>query len=45
AGRKYLAVEEHIASRLDALSDEDGTGHLAAVRIFRRPEPVYAGGE
>jgi len=40
AGRKYLSVDEQIARRLDELPEEDGTGQLAAVRIFRRPEPA-----
>ncbi|HEX4248833.1 MAG TPA: hypothetical protein VH008_13300 [Pseudonocardia sp.] len=40
AGRKYLSVDEQIARRLDELPPEDGTGQLAAVRVFRRPEPA-----
>jgi hypothetical protein len=40
AGRKYLSVDDQIARRLDELPPEDGTGQLAAVRVFRRPEPV-----
>ncbi|WP_028933237.1 hypothetical protein [Pseudonocardia spinosispora] len=40
AGRKYLSVDEQIARRLDELPPEDGTGRLASVRLFRRPEPV-----
>jgi hypothetical protein len=40
AGRKYLSVDDQIARRLDDLPPEDGTGQLAAVRIFRKPEPV-----
>ncbi|HEX4357838.1 MAG TPA: hypothetical protein VH141_09970 [Pseudonocardia sp.] len=40
AGRKYLSVDEQIARRLDELPAEDGTGQLAAVRVFRRPEPA-----
>lgn len=42
AGRKYLSVDDQIARRLDELPPSDGTGRLAAVRVFRRPERAGA---
>jgi hypothetical protein len=40
AGRKYLSVDEHIRRELDGLAAEDGTGRIAASRVYRRPEPA-----
>jgi hypothetical protein len=40
AGRKYLSVDEHIRRELDGLATEDGTGRIAATRVYRRPEPA-----
>jgi hypothetical protein len=40
AGRKYLSVDEHIRRELDQLAAEDGTGRIAATRVYRRPEPA-----
>ena len=42
AGRKYLSIDDQIARRIDELPDEDGSAHLAALRIFRRPEPAHS---
>ncbi|TQM13727.1 hypothetical protein [Pseudonocardia kunmingensis] len=40
AGRKYLSVDDRVARRLTELGAPDGTGQVAATRVFRRPEPV-----
>jgi hypothetical protein len=40
AGRKYLSVDDRVARHLAALPEPDGTGRVAATRVFRRPEPV-----
>jgi hypothetical protein len=37
AGRKYLSVAERAAHHVADLDAPDGTGQLAATRIFRRP--------
>ncbi|QBR93746.1 hypothetical protein [Nocardioides euryhalodurans] len=36
-GKKYLTVDDEIRSHLTALGDPDGTGRIAAARLFRRP--------
>src|SRR5690606_41037213 len=40
AGRKYLSVDERIARGLAELDPPDGSGRIAAVRVFRRPAPA-----
>jgi hypothetical protein len=40
AGRKYLSVDEHIRREIDQLAPEDGSGRIAAARVYRRPEKV-----
>lgn len=42
AGRKYLSVDEHIRREIDQLAAEDGSGRIAAARVYRRPEPAAA---
>jgi hypothetical protein len=42
AGRKYLSVDEHIRREIDQLAPEDGSGRIAASRVYRRPEPAEA---
>jgi hypothetical protein len=37
AGRKYLSIDAEIGRVLDALDEPDGTGRVAATRVFRRP--------
>jgi hypothetical protein len=40
AGRKYLSVDDRMARHLAELDAPDGTGQVAATRVFRRPDPV-----
>jgi hypothetical protein len=40
AGRKYLSVDDRVARRLAELDAPDGSGRVAAARVFRRPEPI-----
>ncbi|MFC5235092.1 hypothetical protein [Pseudonocardia zijingensis] len=40
AGRKYLSVDDRVARRLAELEPPDGSGRVAAARVFRRPEPI-----
>jgi hypothetical protein len=40
AGRKYLSVDDRVARLLAGLPDPDGTGQVAATRVFHRPDPV-----
>jgi hypothetical protein len=40
AGRKYLSVDDHVARQLAELDAPDGSGQVAAARVFRRPEPI-----
>ncbi len=40
AGRKYLSVDDRVARLLAELPDPDGTGQVAATRVFHRPDPV-----
>jgi hypothetical protein len=40
AGRKYLSVDDRVARQLGELDPPDGSGQVAAARVFRRPEPV-----
>jgi hypothetical protein len=40
AGRKYLSVDDRVARQLAGLEPPDGSDLAAAVRGFRRPEPV-----
>ncbi|HYH30575.1 MAG TPA: hypothetical protein VD903_09340 [Pseudonocardia sp.] len=40
AGRKYLSVDDRVARHLADLGAPDGTGQVAATRVFHRPEPV-----
>ncbi len=40
AGRKYLSVDARVARALDALDEPDGSGMVAATRVFRRPAPA-----
>jgi hypothetical protein len=40
AGRKYLSVDAQIGRAIDALDEPDGSGRVAATRVFRRPAPV-----
>ena len=37
AGRKYLSIDAEIGRVLDALDEPDGSGRVAATRVFRRP--------
>ncbi|OLS97335.1 hypothetical protein BJF90_42805 [Pseudonocardia sp. CNS-004] len=39
AGRKYLSVDERAARHLGELDAPDGSGRVAAARVFRRPAP------
>ncbi|TQM36453.1 hypothetical protein [Pseudonocardia cypriaca] len=40
AGRKYLSVDDRVARQLAGLDPPDGSGQVAAARVYRRPEPV-----
>jgi hypothetical protein len=40
AGRKYLSVDDRVARQLAGLDRPDGSGQVAAARVYRRPEPV-----
>jgi len=40
AGRKYLSVDDRVARALAELPASDGTGRVAATRLFQRPDPV-----
>jgi len=37
AGRKYLSIDAEIGRVLDAFDEPDGSGRVAATRVFRRP--------
>ena len=37
AGLKYLSIDAEIGRALDALDEPDGSGRVAATRVFRRP--------
>ena len=40
AGRKYLSVDDRVATVLGEPPDADGTGSVTATRLYRRPEPA-----
>jgi hypothetical protein len=40
AGRKYLSVADRAVQHVAELTAPDGTGRLAATRIYRRPDPA-----
>ncbi len=40
AGRKYLSVDDRVATVLGEPPDADGTGAVSATRLYRRPEPA-----
>jgi hypothetical protein len=44
AGRKYLSVDDRVARHLAELDAPDGSGRVAAARVFRRPDSAQAAG-
>lgn len=40
AGRKYLAVDDTVRARLDALPDADETASVTATRVFQQEQPA-----